>query len=596
MKILTALYRCRSLKNRQGRVLPAVHLTVLLPITLSVLCTLPLCGCADGVSLPTGQKAPVNDRTWTTAVTLQDEWTPAASPDGQPFTLPASEAVPVEVVLEQKEDRLDGYSSSEGGVGAEYALVSLREGPDAVETPADGREEAAQQLQTARAVIGEALEDLNDRIGEHVSRELTEGPDRHAAYQATRKEPSYIYLTSWISPQIARCDTQMLSYVLETYRYDRGFETDYYEVHGVTIDAQSGRRLSLEDLFSDLEPLPDLVWEALEINRRSGVTGSQKDAEIELLRAAIKGGRDDGSFAWMTYPEGLEFRIVLRTHGQPGSVDEKHQEYKAFVPFRLCEGILREQIAPVSYDHLYWYSRTDVKRIFGADVPTGMEGDGGDGGGNTPGGANGTAGTGDGSMEPAEAPHKPYTFYVGQVNGQAFLYGCYEGYTDVYRVETSGVTFVPVGSTPGEFYTVLSHNAYTMPDVQDLDLRCTMETIQELFLAGSAHLGGDGLPVLNSLFRIRGSQPVIGTGESFEAELFTDEEAAESSLGTVAPYASLDLCRTDGRSFLDAYVHDNVLPEDTICRLYIGGSEEDGWTVNGRPMEEVIGHMGYFEE
>ncbi len=569
----------RLLPGRRGRLLPALLLSVLVPLLL--------CGCADEAASPAAKEDPMKDKTWSTAVTLQDEWTPEAdegaggtgdaSPAG--LALPASEAAPVTVVLEERKDSLDGYTSYEGGVGAEYAVASLAEAPETSGHP-----------QTAHAVIGTALEELNVQVEDHVRRELAEGPDRHAAYQAAKKETTYIYLTSWVSPQIARCDTQMLSYVLETYRYDRGFETDYYEVHGVTIDAQDGRRLTLTDIFTDLEPLPALVWDALEINRRSGAARSQREAEIELLRAAMEGGRDDGSFAWMVYPEGLEFRIVLRTAGQPGSADERHQEFSAFLPFSLCREILREQLDTVPYDYLNWYSRTDVKRILGAGVPTGM--------GSNP-------GTGSGRLEPAEAPHKPYTCYLGQVNGQTYLYGCDDEYTDAYRVETSeaaddsqtpAASFTLVGSTQGEFYMVRSHNAYTMPDVGALDLRCTMETIQELFLDGSARLGEGGLPVMNGLFRIRNSQPIMGNGEGFEAELFADDDATESRLGTIAPYASLDLCRTDGVSFLDAYVRDDALPEGTICRLYIGGSEETGWTVNGRPMEEVFGHMGYWED
>jgi len=583
MKTWPALFRHRTLSrllpDGHGRLVPALLLSVLVPLLL--------CGCADEAGAPAAKESPMKAKTWSTAVTLQDEWTPEAGEgagevgdvSSAGLTLPASEAAPVMVVLEEKKDSLDGYTSYEGGVGAEYAFASLAEAP-----------ETSGQVQSARAVIGTALTDLNAQVEDHVRRELAEGPDRHTAYQAAKKETTYIYLTSWVSPQIARCDTQMLSYVLETYRYDRGFETDYYEVHGVTIDAQDGRRLTLADIFTDLDPLPALVWDALEINRRSGAAPSQKEAEIELLRAAMEGGRDDGSFAWMVYPEGLEFRIVLRTAGQPGSADERHQEFSAFLPFSLCREILREQLDTVPYDYLNWYSRTDVKRILGAEVPTGM--------GSNP-------GTGSGSLEPAEAPHKPYTCYLGQVNGQTYLYGCDEEYTDAYRVETSeaaddsqtpAASFTLVGSTQGEFYMVRSHNAYTMPDVGALDLRCTMETIQELFLDGSARLGEGGLPVMNGLFRIRNSQPIMGNGEGFEAELFADDDTTESRLGTIAPYASLDLCRTDGETFLDAYVRDDALPEGTICRLYIGGSEETGWTVNGRPMEEVFGHMGYWEE
>ena len=99
MKTLSALFRHRTLSrllpDGHGRLVPALLLSVLVPLLL--------CGCADEAGAPAAKEAPMKDKTWSTAVTLQDEWTPEAGGDAggtgdassTGLTLTASEAAPV---------------------------------------------------------------------------------------------------------------------------------------------------------------------------------------------------------------------------------------------------------------------------------------------------------------------------------------------------------------------------------------------------------------------------------------------------------------------------------------------------------------------
>ena len=132
-----------------------------------------------------------------------------------------------------------------------------------------------------------------------------------------------------------------------------------------------------------------------------------------------------------------------------------------------------------------------------------------------------------------------------------------------------------------------------MPDPAHFEMSYLVQLLQELFLRAEASVGEDGLPVLNGLFETTTNPTPMTTQTDFEAEIFTDEEAQESTPGTVPAYTTLVVIRSDGESFVDA-----VMDTDgqSVCRLIVGGNEEDGWTINGLPKNEVIGNEGWFEE
>ena len=52
------------------------------------------------------------------------------------------------------------------------------------------------------------------------------------------------------------------------------------------------------------------------------------------------------------------------------------------------------------------------------------------------------------------------------------------------------------------------------------------------------------------------------------------------------------ILRSDGKTFIDC----SKKEKKKIYRLYITGSEEDGWVINGIPKNELIAYEGYWEE
>ena len=72
---------------------------------------------------------------------------------------------------------------------------------------------------------------------------------------------------------------------------------------------------------------------------------------------------------------------------------------------------------------------------------------------------------------------------------------------------------------------------------------------------------------------------------------FPDQDAVRSQKGTIPSSSDLYIRRSDGETFVDAVI--DAGPQ--MCRLYITGSEEEGWQINGYPKDELVGFEGYPE-
>ena len=486
---------------------------------------------------------------WTKDVVLQDPWTPettadAAEGDGGEasdgkLSVTASEALPLKLCLEQKNEKPEGYSSYEGGVEAEWGIVYPAEGEDLPE--------AARK----------ALEEYNGRMEERAKKELAEGKVRQAAYQALEEGQDYIYLTSWLGMQAGRMDTRVMSWVERVYRYNREYEPNYYEVHGVTLDTQTGRRLALGDIFTDTSGLAERIFSYEEsrnqIRRNHGVP-----EEIQaLLQEAIDGERDDGSFAWCLRADSVEFRMIIDAGEEK---DTFHYDVHVYLPLRDCGDILREPEEKVPYDYLEQYDAPVMADILGLEMPRDSEG------------------------------KNYWPVYVVQKNGARYLWGCREEKTAVYALEEDGPVFS--GEVLGEPGYVENSCFYLTADPEDMSLHARVSLLQELFLTAEARVGADGMPERKDLFYPEANPAPIMTGKGFAAETFADRESTEMEQGTVPEHTSLQIIRTNGTTFADAECPDN----GRLYRLYLEGSDEEGWTVNGHPQEEVIAHIGWWEE
>ncbi|MBO4887294.1 MAG: hypothetical protein J5589_03160 [Firmicutes bacterium] len=484
---------------------------------------------------------------WTKDITLQDPFIPSTSLSSvQPVTLSvkAEEAQAIRVQLMEEEMKVDGYTSYEGGVEADVSFAEI----DPV---------TYEGLNVSIAGLEGEIKRFNEASKTRAAREQAEGRMRHKAYQATKAEEDYIYLTSWISMKIGRADTQVFSYVEDIYRYNREYEPDFYEVHGHTIDPVSGQALSLNDFLTDTSDLGSRIYDAMEpYSWWTDAYGSKEDL-VPILQAAVDGCRDDGSFAWMVYPHGFEFYLVLSTK-ESGRIG--HSKLSFQVPFEVWADILRPGIYEVTYDYLNWVSPKLFPDIWGMKLPI------------------------------HESGEFYMSHYLVQKNGKRYLYALKDEYTTIYTVDNGSLT--KVGEVLGTPYWMRGREYFSTPDPECFEVSCLVMMSQELYLRGYARVGEDGIPEMLGLFEYRGNSIPFANQIAFEAETFADSEATEFTVETVPEYTDFVIFRSDGKTFIDCGTYNS----DKIYRLYVTGSEEEGWVINGIPKDELLAYEQYWEE
>ena len=263
---------------------------------------------------------------WKKDITLQDPWVPTQDLGSFPYkeiTVPASEAVPVEITFESVELASDQIDTAQGEVKSSYDQADMDD--------------------TAREKYPKVWSDLkkyNEFARQSAIDEITEGETRFKAYRDENADHA-LSLISATGIELKRSDSGIVSYFRSVHRKNLGFEPDYYEVYGRTIDAASGRVLTLNDILTDTSGLAPMIWDGLV---KSGIrTDSDPDKEtvIELLETAIQGCRDDGSFGWALDPTGIEFDLI-----ESRSDGDKiiHTRERAFIPFSAFGQTLRDGI------------------------------------------------------------------------------------------------------------------------------------------------------------------------------------------------------------------------------------------------------------
>ena len=263
---------------------------------------------------------------WKKDITLQDPWVPTQDLGSFPYkeiTVPASEAVPVEITFESVELASDQIDTAQGEVKSSYDQADMDD--------------------TAKEKYPKVWSDLkkyNEFARQSAIDEITEGEKRFNAYRDGNAD-HVLSLISATGFELKRSDSGIVSYFRSVHRKNLGFEPDYYEVYGRTIDAASGRVLTLNDILTDTSGLAPMIWDGLV---KSGIrTDSDPDKEtvIELLETAIQGCRDDGSFGWALDPTGIEFDLI-----ESRSDGDKiiHTRERAFIPFSAFGQTLRDGI------------------------------------------------------------------------------------------------------------------------------------------------------------------------------------------------------------------------------------------------------------
>lgn len=480
---------------------------------------------------------------WRKDVTIQDAFIPTNELGDLPFkelTTSASEAVPVSISLGSREETSDKIDSRKGGVSAVHAVAEL-----------------AEDLKEKFPKIWAAIKNFNEFAEQNSVLEIADGETRYNAYRTRKDVPSFLYLNSWTGIEITRADSGILSFLRTAYRYNRDIEPDYHEIYGMTIDSASGRILSLNDIFTHTEKLPQMIWEALVRSGWRDDTDPDREEFIEILRTAVQGCREDGSFAWALDPLGIEFGLN-ETCIEAGK--ENHRRERAYIPFRMCEEILRPGINGAAYDYMVHLTAKDVEGVIGDSIPSAQTGD------------------------------SCTAYYIVQKSGSQYLYCTMDNYSDLYRINEDGL------EKTGEINAEISYDHFEHMSIplspDSYKLYKSADLLQELFLEAAAHSDDDGMVVRDGYYELKTNPMPIITGSAFEAEIFEDSYSTESSAGTVPEHSILTIVRSDGESFIDCKTEDG----EQIVRLFVEKDDAGGWTVNGHPADEVIAQQGWMEE
>ncbi len=450
-------------------------------------------------------------------------------------------ATPVPVSF-TKENRKEEWDSYLGGADVDYETAMA--GTDA-----------------PKAVTG-ILDAYNDWVDKNTETELKEARERWELYQASDPD-SFIALTPHIGMGLFRSDTSILSYMSVIHRYNRDYEPDDTFIRGYTFDAKSGRQLTLNDLVTDTKRLSQLLCNSLKIENGSYASSVSDRFLDEGFRARIQesmdGMRDDGHFAWAVGAAGFEFYLT-----DPFYESEylNHFTEYAFVPFASCSDILYQEIGPVPYDYIMEIRQEHLSDLYGI--------------------------TGKLSHQDED---NWYTCYLVQKDEKPYIWLSADDEIQTYRID--GKEAVYVGSVSGRPADWRYDAFMKIIDPGHFQITTDATLIREMLrLSADACIGTDGQPQLSDLFRLDYYEEPMSVWKPFEAEVFSDENDTEPETRLIEEGTWFNIVRTDARSFIDVTISDT----DEICRLYVTGSDADGWIVNGHPVDDVLNLQGWFEE
>ena len=152
---------------------------------------------------------------WKKDITLQDPWVPTQDLGSFPYkeiTVPASEAVPVEITFESVELASDQIDTAQGEVKSSYDQADMDD--------------------TAKEKYPKVWSDLkkyNEFARQSAIDEITEGETRFKAYRDENADHA-LSLISATGIELKRSDSGIVSYFRSVHRKNLGFEPDYYEV------------------------------------------------------------------------------------------------------------------------------------------------------------------------------------------------------------------------------------------------------------------------------------------------------------------------------------------------------------------------------
>ncbi|MCR4655650.1 MAG: hypothetical protein K5770_05405 [Lachnospiraceae bacterium] len=480
-----------------------------------------------------------------------DDWKPsdtASVTEAEKLKLPPEEALAVKISLRDEEAK-DIWDSYTGGADAEYA-------------PAEIEGDAPEALKNI-------IDDYNMWVNETTKNELKAARERWERYHASDPD-SFIALTPRIGMKLSRSDTSLISYVTVVNRYNREYEPDDNLYHGYTFDSQTGRRLFLNDLVTDIDRFAKIVCDELLVmytGYADEKTGEfLEDGFRKAVTDSIKGARDDGLFAWTVSTEGFSVYLADPFYKEGYLM---HDVEDIFIPFGALGDILCQELA-AGYDHICYFYRAYLPQVYGMTI----------------------------EELPQSPEYKWYATYKAVKDGQNYLYLSGDDQTLVYHMKESGAEYI--GQIFGEIDSSISINYEPVIDPDRFTLKGSAFLVQELLnLCADACIGDNGVPELFGLFKLEygGTTPLMVVNP-FEAEVFPDEKASGAEKKELPEYTGLMFLRTDGDTFIDMEIdsYDDPELDGAVCRLYVTGNYQDGFTVNGHPQDEILEDQGWLEE
>ena len=478
-----------------------------------------------------GKTSPITKESWSPSKQLSD------IPKGN-LTLPALEAETVKVSFTQEEEQ-GLYEYPKGEVSVQYALSNLSD--------------------DAPSGVREVFQDFNKWSLDKAKTELSSGIERwHEYWKQVPEDKNYvsIYLTPQIGINLTRSDTSIISYVSSVYCWNRDYEPDMRLLYGHTFDAQSGRELSLNDFISDPEALADILCDEFieqsagaELKDREAVYGT--DEFKKTVHESISGCRDDGCFAWSVSPIGFEFYFTDGFY-EPNYFNYSKED--VLIPFSMCKELLCQEVG-ASYDFVAIIDNNAAGKMLGIEEP--LEGD-------------------------VTSWHAEF---IGHKDGKDYLYLSGDDLTLTYRINEDNVEYL--GKMAGEIYWLRNEVYDPVLDPDGIDMKLTRDLVFELdILEGVAALGEDGKPYLTELYTQYNRAAPITTLKKFKADSYPDLQSTNAKKESLKDNTALNFVRTDGETFVD--VQEMYEEGDKIYRLYISGSYEEGWTINGQPAGDLI--------
>ncbi len=505
---------------------------------LAVMALLPAvaaCGASKTENVKTdeavGRTSPMSAGNWSPSKRLSD------IPKGN-LTLPALQAGAVKVSFTQEEEQ-GLYEYPDGEVTVQYALCDIAD--------------------DAPSGTKEIFNSFNKWSLDRAKSELSGGIDRwHEYWKQVSEDKKYvsIYLTPQVGINLTRSDTSIISYVSSVYCWNRDYGPDIRLLYGHTFDAQSGRELSLNDFVSDPEALADILCDEFiiqsagaEPEERKAVYGTEEFKKT--VHESILGCRDDGCFAWSVSPVGFEFYFTGGFY-EPNYFEFSKED--VFIPFSMCRDFLCQEVG-AAYDFVTMVPNSITDKMLGIKEP--LEGD----------------------------TTSWHSEFIGHRGGKDYLYLSGDDLTLTYRINEDSVEYL--GSMAGEIYWLRSEVYDPVLDPDGIEMRLTKDLLYELdILEGAAVIGEDGKLYLTELYTQGSFARPVTVVKKFKADTFSDLQSTKAKKEWIDKNTVLIFVRTDGESFVD--VQDQYAEDDRTYRLYISGSYEEGYTINGQPAEEIV--------